>query len=115
MQASNRELARGAVGALTGIPPCPYVHQGPFRAVIRIRDGARAAARMADRWTFKRHGATVFLDAPDIHALYDSLIRLCYLSPLAQKALPFSLSLFNLRGRLGRWWVRRLSKQAARH
>jgi D-amino peptidase len=111
----RRKLARGAVGALTGISPCPYVPRGPFRAVIRIRDGTRAAARMADRWGFKRLGATIFLHAPDIHALYDSLIRLCYLSPLSQKALPFSLSLFNLMGRLGCWWVRRQSKQAAGH
>lgn len=83
--------------------------------MIRIRDGARAAPRMADRWGFERHGATVVLHTPDLHTLYDYLIRLCYLSPLAQKALPFSLSLFNLMGRLGRWWVRRQSKQAARH
>jgi D-amino peptidase len=111
----RQELAQGAVAALEGISPLLYVPQGPFRAVIRIRDGAKAAARMADRWGFKHHGATVFLHAPDIHILYDSLIRLCYLSPLTQKTLPFSLILFNLMGRVGRQWVRYRLKPRAGH
>jgi hypothetical protein len=54
------------------------------------------------------------LNAKDIHDLYAALIRLCYLTPLTQRTLPVSLALFNLIGRLGRWWVRRQLKALTR-
>ena len=102
----RRGLARATTRALSIRPPAPHRPTGAQRAVIRIRDGARAAARMADPWGFSRHGAIVTIDAPDIHTLYDHLVRLCYLSPAARATLPVSLALFNLIGRLGRQWVR---------
>ena len=103
----RREVARAAVDALAAPRPIPYQPRGPFRAVVRMRDGVRAAARMADPWGYPRKGATVFLSTGDIRDLYDRLIRLCYLKPLTEKTLPFSLALFNLIGRTGRLWVRR--------
>ena len=103
-------LARAAVESLTKACVEPYRPVGPFHAEITIRDGAAAAAKMADPWGFKRSGAIVRIDAPDMDSLYRSLIRLCYLSSLAEKILPYSLTLFNLVGRLGRWWVRRQLK-----
>lgn len=108
------ELTRAAVESLTDTAPAPCVPGGPYHAAIRIRDGVRAAARMAAPWGFRRTGALVFIDAPDIHDLYYNLIRLCYLTPLAEKTLPVSLSLFNLMGGLGRLWVRRQLKPPAR-
>jgi hypothetical protein len=42
--------------------------------------------------------------------LYNHLIRLCYLPPLAEKTLPVSLMLYNAIGWLGRLWVRRQLK-----
>jgi hypothetical protein len=62
---------------------------------------------MADPWGLKRAGARVLIDAPDLNALYRSLIRLCYLPPVVEKTLPLSLALYNLVGFLGRLWVRR--------
>jgi D-aminopeptidase len=110
----RRGLARAAVNALTNDGVAPYRPAGPRHAVIRIRDGVRAAANMADRWGFRRNGATVRIDAEDIHHLYDALIRLCYLTPLAERTLPVSLALFNLVGRLGRLWVRRQLNTSSR-
>jgi len=101
------DLARAAIDSLSNISVAPYLPDGPFRAEITIRDGTAAAAKMADPWRFNRCGATVRIDADDIHALYTSLIRLCYLPPLAEKTLPFSLGIYNLVGRLGRLWARR--------
>jgi len=101
------DLARAAVESLANISVAPYRPAGPFNADIAIRDGHRAARRMADPWGFKQDGATVRIDAPDVHTLYHSLIRLCYLPPMAEKTLPLSLALYNLVGRLGRMWVRR--------
>jgi D-aminopeptidase len=109
------DLARAAVESLANISVAPYHPEGPFHAEIAIRDGHRAAGRMAGPWGFKRNGATVRIDAPDIHALYRSLIRLCYLPPMAEKTLPLSLALYNLVGRLGRLWVRRQLKIESRH
>ncbi|WP_319523669.1 M55 family metallopeptidase [Breoghania sp.] len=106
----RRGLARSTVKALSNRTTKPYRPQGPFHADITIRDGAKAAAKMADRWGFERTGARVRLDAPDMDTLYNHLIRLCYLPPLAEKTLPFSLMLFNAMGWLGRLWVRRQLK-----
>jgi len=111
----RRSLARGAVTALQGIPPAPYRPQGPFQAVIRIRDGAKAAAHMASPWGFKRCGATLMLHTLDMNTLYNHLIQLCYLKPLTYKTLPVSLFLFNLMGRLGRQWVRYQLIRSAGH
>jgi D-amino peptidase len=109
------ELARGAVAALQNMPSAPFMPQGPFRAVIRIRDGAKAAARMAAPWGFERRGATIILHTPDMNTLYNRLIQLCYLKPLPHKTLPLSLFLFNLMGRFGRQWVRHQLNQSAGH
>ncbi len=111
----RRDLARAAVESLASISVEPYCPDGPFHAQISIRDGAAAAAKMADPWNFKRTGKMVFIDAPDVHALYHSLIRLCYLPPIAEKTLPYSLALFNWVGRLGRMWVRRKLTNGQRH
>ena len=100
-------LARSAVKALSDKATQPHRPQGPFRADIAIRDGAKAAAKMADRWMFDRTGARVRIDAPDMDALYNHLIRLCYLPPLAEKTLPVSLMLHNVIGWLGRGVERR--------
>jgi D-amino peptidase len=109
------EMARSAAESLAAASAVPYSPEGPFSAAVTIRDGAAAAARMAGPWGFKRSGATVAIQAPDIHALYRSLVRLCYLPPVAEKSLPLSLALYNRVGRLGRLWVRRQLKIESRH
>jgi D-amino peptidase len=110
----RRRLAKAAVQALSNHAVAPYLPEGPFEAEITIRDGVAAAAKMADPWGFQRTGNKVDIQAADIHTLYNFLIRLCYLPPLAEKTLPFSLALFNLIGRLGRLWVRRQLKVLSR-
>ena len=101
------QLARAAVQALANDTARPYAPKGPMQAAIAIRDGAAAAAAMADPWRFQRSGRHICIDAPDIHTLYERLIRLCYLPPLAEKTLPLSLMLYNAIGWMGRLWVRR--------
>jgi len=108
------QLVRAAVQALANDDTVPYAPSGPCHAAITIRDGTAAAARMADPWGYLRRGPRVFIDAPDIHTLYDHLIRLCYLPPAAERTLPFSLMLFNGIGWLGRLWVRRQLRSFSR-
>jgi D-amino peptidase len=106
----RRELGRAAAAACDNRAVAPYRPKGPFHAAITIRDGAAAAARMADPWGFRRIGNRIFIDAPDMPALYRHLIHLCYIRPWAKRTLPWSLMAFNWIGRLGRFWVRRQLK-----
>jgi D-aminopeptidase len=104
----RKALADAAVHSLTrqAAPP-PYTPRGPFKAMVTFRGGPPAARRHASPWGLRYRNATVFIEA-DTHArLYTELVRLCYLPPLAQRTLPLSLWLFNLRGRLGLTWARR--------
>jgi D-aminopeptidase len=109
----RKALAAAAVDSLArpAAPP-PYTPRGPFTAAVTFRDGPLAARRHARPWGFRFRRATVFIQA-DTHArLYTELVRLCYLPPLAQRTLPLSLWLFNLRGRLGLGWARRQLRSA---
>jgi D-aminopeptidase len=100
-------LARAAVESLGNTAAAPYRPEGPFRAEIVMRKGEEAARKIAGRWHFERRGRRIILRSPDMNTLYDSLLKLCFLSPLKEKTLRGCLFLYNLRGRLGRVWVRR--------
>ncbi len=104
-------LARAAAASLDNIATEPYVPRGPFTAVVTMRDGARPARSIAQRWGFNYEGAQILLEASDIRGLYEDLIRLCYLTPLIQKILPLAIFWLRLKGRIGlqviRWHVRK--------
>ena len=100
-------LASAAVAALDNATIEPYVPEGPFTAVITMRDGEKSAQRIARRWGFNHEGAQIFLEASEIHRLYDDFIRLCYLTPLIEKVIPFTLFWYRLKGRIGLEVVRR--------
>ena len=91
-------LANAAVGSLDNISTEPYVPQGSMTAVITMRDGETAARTLASRWGFNYEGAHIFLQASDIHGLYNDLIRLCYLTPFTEKIVPFVLFCYRLKG-----------------
>jgi len=99
-------LVNSAVGSLNNSDTEPHVVSGPLRAEVTMRDGQRSARKLAQRWGFAQEGGRIFIEAADIHALYGDLIRLCYLTPLTEKTLPWGLFLYNLIGRLGLQWVR---------
>ena len=99
-------LKQAAVASLTNISTVPFTPKGPFKAVVTMRDGKHVARKMANRWDFRHQDARIFLDAPDIHILYEDLIRLCYLTPLKEKMIAFWLFMYDLWGRMGLYWVR---------
>ena len=86
---------------------------GPFRSEVTWRAGRRAAARLARRWRLPVEQDRLIVEAADLPDLFRQLIRICYLTPFAEKVLPLSLFLFNLRGRLGLRWVRRQLRASA--
>ena len=107
-------LAEAAVEALTNRKTRPYQPSGPFRACVTMRDGVKAAHKLARRWDYPRSGATLSIESQDFDDLYLKLINLCYLSPLINRLLPLALYLFNLKGRLGLAWVQWMLKRGVR-
>ena len=99
-------LASGALASLNNGATEPYTPPGPFQAEVNWRGGESAAQKLARRWGFDQEGARIFIEAADIHELYRDLLKLCYLTPLTARILPFGLLLYNLTGRLGLQWVR---------
>lgn len=104
-------LASAALESLHNGTTEPYTPSGPFQAEVTWRGGENAAHKLAQRWGFDQEGARVFIETADIHELYGDLIKLCYLTPLTLRILPFGLFLYNLTGRLGLAWARRRLKK----
>ena len=104
-------LASAALASLNNPATEPYTPSGPFQAEVTWRGGESAVQNLARRWNFDHEGARIFIEAADIHDLYRDLIRLCYLTPLTARILPFGLFLYNLTGRLGLALARRRLKK----
>jgi D-amino peptidase len=104
-------LLSGALNSLDNLATEPYTPSGPFQAEVTWRGNDIAAQKLARRWGFDQEGARIFIEATDIHELYKDLIKLCYLTPLTARILPFGLFLYNLTGRLGLAWARRRLKK----
>ncbi|GBC60758.1 D-aminopeptidase [Desulfonema ishimotonii] len=100
-------LADAAVRSLQNRAVRPWCPDGPFEAVITMRDGVSVARKLSRRWGFGCRGEKIFITAADMAALYSELIRLCYLTPVIEKIIPLSLGLSNLRGKFGLGWIRR--------
>ena len=100
-------LAEAAAAALEKDVTVPYRPEGPFRAVVKMRDGEMAARKIAQRWNLDCHQDEILINTGDMHELFMHLIRICYLTPLVKKMLPLSLAAYNLWGRFGLAWMRR--------
>jgi uncharacterized protein YqjF (DUF2071 family) len=100
-------LARSAAASLSNKKTAPCLPEGPFAAKVVMRDGAAVAGKLARRWGLRREHDTIFIETGDIHELYRTLVRLCYLTPFSERIISAALPLYNLWGRAGRAWVRR--------
>jgi len=107
-------LAHAAAGSLNNVRTSVHAPKGPFEAILTMRDGEDQARALADRWSFAFEGSRIFIETPDIHHLYEALIKLCYLTPFTEKVLPFALILHKLVGRYGLAMVRRRLKKIDR-
>ncbi len=90
----------------------PYLPEGPFHAVITMRDGVPEAKRIADRWRLERDEDKIFIEAEDINALYYGLIRVAYLTPLIERAIHPCIFFYNMWGRSGLSWARRRHRRS---
>lgn len=107
-------LGQAAAGSLSNRAAAPCRLEGPFDVRVRMRKGEKAARRIGARWGISTDAGALRFQAPDFDRLYMTLIRICYLTPALERALPAGLWLFNLKGLLGRWWVRYRLKTAGR-
>jgi len=105
-------LKCAAIQSLANVAVEPYLPKGPFKAVVAMRDGEKPAQKIARRWDFDCDGARILLKASDFDELYRDLIRLCYLTPLIEKIVPFALLWYRLQGHIGLAMVRRHARGA---
>ncbi len=103
----RNKLSRTAVESLHEGRTKRYEPQGPFMANVTMRDGEHAARALARRWGLEWRRDTVIIRAVSMDDLYRALIRLCYLTPLAEHLLPLALRVFTIIGRAGLRWARR--------
>ena len=103
-------LARSVVESLENDLSVPYQPDGPMQALVTMRDGEATARKIAKRWKLDFQNDQILINAAHIRELYMTLIRICYLTPLVEKTLPFCLTAYNLWGRIGLAWARRQIK-----
>jgi D-aminopeptidase len=106
----RKDLAIAASASLDSSHIEAYEPKGPFKTTMTWRNAGRSAKQLAQRWGFECKGEQMLLDHHSFAALYQDLIRLCYLTPMVEKILPLALALSNLRGRAGLSWLRRQLK-----
>lgn len=111
----RQAMAAAAAASLQNRSAAAVVPESPLTATATMRDGEPVARKLARRWGFECRGRDILIRADSIHSLYRDLIRLCYLTPPAERLLPLALALFNLQGRLGLAWLRRQLKKRSRH
>lgn len=99
--AYRHRLAEAAVASLSNDAAEPFDWQGPFDVRVTFRNGPPAARQIGDRWGYQVDRDMVLFRADHFREMYMTLIRICYLTPLREKILPFSLGAFNAMGRLG--------------
>lgn len=103
----RQQLAAEAVHSLQLESPPPYLPNGPFSANVYMRDGEAVAKKLAKRWEFSHDENRIYFQSDTIDQLYLNLMRICYLTPFAEKILPFGIKLFNARGGFGLYWARK--------
>ncbi|MFH0977332.1 MAG: M55 family metallopeptidase [Spirochaetota bacterium] len=104
-------LAKKAAGSLTNRLCRFSAPVGPFRVTVSMRDGEKIAKKLSKRWGMRNSGSDILFEAGDMHTVYMQLIRICYLTPLIEKYSGAGLFLYNIYGRIGRVYVRRILKQ----
>lgn len=105
------ELAQAAAASLSNNAVDVFQPNGPFSVKIRMRDGAPAAGKLRKCREFSGNDEYIEFTSENMPDLYWQLIRLAYLSPVAERYLSQSLWAANLWGRLTLSWARRRARK----
>ena len=106
----RKALAKKAVESVINSQCKLVIPEKLFKVVVKMRDGEKTAKKLSGRWGMHHEDGKIFFEAKNMYSVYMQLIRLCYLTPLVEKFLGASLFLYNLYGRMGRAYVRRVLK-----
>jgi len=109
------KLALAAADSLSNDNVSPYLMNPPFNAELKMRDGAAAAKKIAERWGLDSSGDLIHFTASDFDDFYNTLIRITYFTPLIEKIIPAALFLFNLYGKAGLSIVRYRRRREIKH
>ncbi|MFZ5952155.1 MAG: M55 family metallopeptidase [Candidatus Rifleibacteriota bacterium] len=102
----RQKLSAGAVKAVTEEAPQIFAPQGMVNVEIKMRDGARAAEKLAKLWQLQAFDDRLTFTAGNLEEVYRVLIKLAYLTPFWSRNLNAGLRIFNLWGRLTHLWAR---------
>ncbi|MBN2439720.1 MAG: M55 family metallopeptidase [Spirochaetales bacterium] len=105
-------LQKSALQSIENNRAVPFFRGGPFRAVMTMRDGPREAENLAKKWHLPCEEDKVMIESPTPDSLFNTLLKVTYLTPVIEKILSPGLSLFHLYGKAGQRWVySRLKKE----
>lgn len=104
-------LAKLAAAAVKNNETKVFKPTGPFSVKIQMRDGAPAANKLRKRWAVSGRDEYLEFSTKTMPDLYWQLLRLAYLTPLAERFLPQSLWVANLWGRLSLVWAKKRAKK----
>ncbi len=110
-------LAQATVHSLDNrstIVPAPA---GPFHVAVTLRDGEKAAMRIARRWKLSYSADTIIFDAWSFDEMYYTLIRICYLTRFTELVIGPALAMYNIVGKAGLARARRACRadESCRH
>jgi D-amino peptidase len=102
----RKRLAQKAAASLANCRTSPRNPEGPFEIDVEMKFN-KDAAGISRQWKLKRSGSRIYFSAVDYLDLFNTLIKISYLSPLTEKIVPFGLPLYNLFGKIAIVWARR--------
>ncbi len=107
------KLYAGAVKALNEETPQIFSPPGMVNVELKMRDGARAAEKLAKLWKLQVSDDKLKFSAENLQEVYRVLINLAYLTPFWRKNLNAGLGFFNFWGRITHLWARFRRKKAS--
>lgn len=99
-------MAHAAVQSISKGKRPPFIWNGPFRAMVSLRNSKRITPAMVRKWQLEKRGNDLHFTVNTFPQLYRQLIRIAYLTPLREICLPAALAANNSLGRMGLAWVR---------
>lgn len=102
----RNQLKNSISECLTAPNTRPYHQEGPFKIEITFQSHI-PVSKIASQWRVHYKRKTIFLDVADIRQMYQSVIRIIYLTPGLLRYLPFALPVYHLMGRAGLAYAKR--------
>ncbi|MBN1411717.1 MAG: M55 family metallopeptidase [Spirochaetales bacterium] len=104
-------LAEAAVRSLSNEKTSKFRLKGPYEAILYMKGSEEKIRKLARSWKLPVNKNEIHIKADNFEQFYLMLIRVCYLHPVMEAILPLGLLLFNLYGKAGLRWAKKICKQ----